>query len=214
MDGTVGRRPGHRCRRTVGARRRGPLPHVVVVALAPVAVLAGCAAPPQVPNPFPPRPADLGVTALRACEAVDARDSALLGITDRTPDPFGQGANNCVLTGPDGQVWTVRIQPGIPARHRVPGDPGYLDGDLRLAGQRVTSVEGYGAVEGVGEGMAPGATCAVVVDTDPDVSLVVTYESYADPAGPPAAGSRDVACARASRVASMVVASARDRDRA
>lgn len=184
---------------------------VLLTALA--LVLSGCGASPGTPSPFPPRPADLGVTALRACDAVGTRESGPLGIVDRTADPFGQGANNCVLTGPDGQVWTVRIQPGIVARQRVPGDPGFIDRDLELVGQRLTTVEGYGAVEGVGVGAAPGANCAVVVDTDPNASLLVTYESYAHPAGP-AGGSREAACARASRVASMVIASARERDRA
>ncbi|WP_130292086.1 DUF3558 family protein [Pseudonocardia sediminis] len=214
MDGSAGPRSGHRRSRprTAPGRFRRTLARAAAPALVTVLALAGCGSAPEVPSPFPPRPADLRVTGLRACDSVDADDSALLGIVDTTPDPFGQGANNCVLSGPDGQVWTVRIQPGIPARNRVPGDPAYVEGDLKLVGHRVTSVDGYGAVEGVAEESPPGASCALVVDTDPDASFVLTYESYARPAGPPG-GSREAGCARASQVASMVVVSAQERDR-
>lgn len=179
--------------------------------LAVAATMSGCGAAASTPNPFPPRPADLEVTRLPACDAVDPRSSAELGILDRTPDPIGQGANNCVFRAVGGQFWLLRIQPGIPARRYVPGDPDYLGVDAGFTGQRLTTVEGYGAVENASVAPPTNYTCTIVVDADPDTSFLVTYEVNSQPARVRAVGSRAEGCARATRVAAMTVTAARAR---
>ncbi|MDN5918849.1 MAG: DUF3558 domain-containing protein [Pseudonocardia sp.] len=174
------------------------------------ALVSGCSAP-ATPSPFPPRPLDLGMTGLPACDGVDARSAAELGILDRTPDPIGQGANSCVFRAVGGQFWLLRIQPGIPARRYVPGDPDYLGGQAGFTGQRMTTVEGYGAIESAAEAPSTNYTCTIVVDTDPDASLIVTYEVNSPPARARAVGSRAEGCDRAARVAAMTVTAARAR---
>lgn len=175
------------------------------------ALVSGCGAPAAVVNPFPPRPEDLRVSRLPACDAVDARSSAELGILDRTPDPIGQGANNCVLHGVGGQFWLLRMQPGIPARHYVPGDPDYLGERAKFTDQRITTVEGYGAIENAAEAPPTNYTCTIIVDADPDTSFQVTYEVNSPQARSRTVGSRAEGCDRATRVAEVVIAEARAR---
>ncbi|MBW0102106.1 DUF3558 family protein [Pseudonocardia sp. KRD291] len=176
-----------------------------------VALVSGCGAPAAAASPFPPRPADLEVSRLPACEAVDARSSVELGILERTPDPIGQGANNCVLHGVGGQFWLLRIQPGIPADRYVPGHPDRLGERTGFTGQRITTVEGYGAIENAAQAPPTNYTCTVVVDADPDTSFLVTYEVNSPAARSRAVGSHAEGCDRATRVAAMVIAAARAR---
>lgn len=177
------------------------------------AVLGGCGAPgPAQPDPFPPRPENLAVTGLRACDALGVPPPVALGILDRTPDVLNQGANNCVFKAAGGQFWVIRIQPGIQARRYVPGDRDFLGDDVGLVGQRVTTVDGFGAVENVNALPATNYTCSVVVDADPDASFTVGYEVNSQQARSRTVGSREQGCAQASRVASLVIATARARD--
>lgn len=185
-----------------------------VAVLAVFAVSGGCSradAGGDPAGPFPPRPADLRVSGVPACEAVDGPGAAELGIVDRLPDPRGQGANTCVLSAPDGQTWQVRVQPGIPARQYVPGQEDFLGDSVKFVEQRLRTVDGYGAVENLNEIPASNYTCSVVVDADPDTSFMVGYEFNSQQARTRTVGSREEGCDRAARVASMMIATARAR---
>lgn len=177
-------------------------------------LLVGCSRiePAAAPvDPFPPRPESLKISTLPACDAVDPRQAAEVDINDRTSDVLKRGENTCSLGAGGRQIWTVRIYPGVPARSYVPGDPNFVGDDLGLVEPRVTTVDGYGAVEVVNGMTASNYNCSVVVDAEPDASFLVSYEVTSQLARTRTVGSRAEGCARASRVASMVIATARSR---
>lgn len=193
----------------IGARLAGVASMLVLLVL-----MLGCGRSESAPapvDPFPPRPEGLRISTLRACDAVGPRQAAEVDIYNRTPDVLQRGENTCSLGAGGRQIWTVRIYPGVSARSYVPGDPNFVGDDLGLVGPRVTTVDGYGAVEVVNGMTASNYNCSVVVDADPDASFLVSYEVSSQLARTRTVGSRAEGCARASRVASMVIATARSR---
>lgn len=185
---------------------------VVAAALIPALLGVGCArtgSAPTAVGSFPSRPADLRIATIPACNTLDQGQSAELDIYNRTADVLNRGENTCSLGAGGGQTWTVRIYPGVSARSYVPGDPTFIGDDIGLVEPRVTTVDGYGAVEAVNGTTASNYNCAIVVDADPDASFVVSYEVDSNLVRSRTVGSRAEGCARASRVASMVIATAR-----
>lgn len=184
----------------------------VCVAVGLVILLCSCSAGQAVPGaPFPPRPRDIRVADLPACDALNAGQTAALGVRDSSPDVLTRGENSCAFTGDKGEGWTIRMDPGISARIYVPGEPGYGGEEAGIRDSRVVTVAGYGAVE-LEYGPAEYTyNCSLVVDAAPDTSFLVTYSDSSPDSRLPSADSRPQRCAQAARAAEMVIATARAR---
>lgn len=180
--------------------------------LAAAALSSGCSGSSSVPDePFPPRPADLRMTGLLACDTLSDRQADELTIRDREPDILARGENSCSFGVSGARGWDVQMYPGISARSYVPDTPGYRGDEVGIRDPRVVTIAGYGAVELEYGPAEYTSNCSVVVDAAPDASFIVTYSDSSPEARSSTADSRPQRCAQASRAAEMVIATARAR---
>lgn len=161
---------------------------------------------------FPPRPSDLALGEVDPCRALDDRQTAELDVAAPQPNTSRPGAPGCDFLASDLRFWGVRVTPGVPASAYVPGDPGYQGDQLGYVGPRVITVAGFGAVEFVNGVTASSSDCVLAIDAGPDVTLLIDYLDTSSRATVDrSVGSRAEGCAQASRVASMVIETARTR---
>lgn len=160
---------------------------------------------------FPPRPADLSVPADRPCGALAPAQLAQLELVDARPTERS-GLPECIFRTSDYRVWSVLVTPGVSAQTYLPEDPNYQGDQLGYVAPRATAVSGFGAVEFVNSITASNSDCVLAIDASPDVTLLVSYlDTSSRATGDRSVGSRAEGCAQASRVASMVIETARAR---
>lgn len=177
------------------------------------AVTAGCsgAATGDAPaEPFPPRPADIRVDQVPACDVLSDEQRAQLG-AGRGSGENGVTSDTCLWTSEDNRFWSVRIQPQNPIAQFDPRDPLYIGNEYGHRDPQITSVAGYGAVRfGYGLGIDP--FCNLALDVAPNASVVVDFGNNIsrDPRFP-APLSFEKRCSEATRLASMVLSNLRSR---
>lgn len=192
--------------------RRIQAPIRVGVLLALVGLAAACSSKADLsPSPFPSRPADLRIAQSPPCEALSTGQLAQIDVSEPLP-ANASGLPECRFVTTDRRAWVLRVSAGVPATVYVPSDPNYQGDKLNYVDPRVTSVSGFGAVEFVNGITASNSDCALAVDAGPDVTLLVNYLDTSGRATlDRSVGSRAEGCAQASRVASMVIETARSR---
>ncbi|MBW0101388.1 DUF3558 family protein [Pseudonocardia sp. KRD291] len=161
---------------------------------------------------FPPRPSDLAIANVDPCESLDDKQIAELDVTAPRPNASTPGAPACDFLAADLRFWGIRVTSGVPANAYLPGDPGYQGDQLGYVGPRMTTVDGFGAVEFVNGVTASSSDCVLAVDAAPNVTLLIDYLDTSSRATlDRSVGSRAEGCAQASRVAAMVIETARAR---
>lgn len=106
----------------------------------------------------------------------------------------------------------MRVNAGVPAATYVPEDPNYQGDQLNYVEPRVTTVAGFGAVEFVNGITASSSDCVLAIDAGPEATLLVNYlDTSSRGTLDRSVGSRAEGCAEASRVAAMVIDTARAR---
>lgn len=160
-------------------------------------------------GPFPPRPGDLRVSGLAACDVVDQTQRRGLGVFSANLDPAR--ANTCIFLADKGDNYYAQVYPQTSAASLVPGAPNYQGAALRFVDPRVVTVDGYGAVQATQTFNYSDYNCLLGIDVGPDASIIVGYEKTSAQARSRTVGSREEGCARASRFASMVLATVRAR---
>lgn len=125
-------------------------------------------------------------------------------------DPEGAGTGDCIyFSGDDNYI--VQVNPRTSATSFVPGSPNYQGDQVGFTDPRVVVVDGYGAVEAGQSFNYSNYRCNLAIDVGSNASITVEYENTSEVARSRTVGSRAEGCARASRFASMVLATVKAR---
>lgn len=179
--------------------------------VAAILCVAACGGTGQAAGPFPPRPADLRIAQSPPCQALSTGQLAQLDVAAPLPRN-SSGLPECRFITSDRRAWVLRVNAGVPATTYVPGDPNFQGNQLGYVEPRLTTVAGFGAVEFVNSITASNSDCVLAVDGGPDVTLLVNYlDTSSRGTLDRSVGSRAEGCAQASRMASMVIETARAR---
>lgn len=170
-------------------------------------VAAGCSAPgdPLPVRALPARPADLAIMDVRGCDVLSSPQKTVLGVTSgKQETPEGASTGDCIYLAGD-EAYIAQVFPRTAADVDLPGSPNFQDGSGSV-GPRVVTVDGYGAIEAGQAFNYSNYRCNLTVDVGPNASIVLGYENTSPEARSRTVGSREEGCARASRFASMVLA--------
>lgn len=181
----------------------------LVVAMVGLAACSSDTEPPA--SAFPPRPTDLRIAQLPPCEALTASQLAQIDVAEPRPRNRS-GPPECRFITSDRRAWLLRINAAVPATVYVPGRPEYAGGQAGWVDPRMTTVAGFGAVEFVNGITASSSDCSLAIDAGPNLTLLVDYlDTSSRGTQDRSVGSRAEGCAQASRVAAMVIETARAR---
>lgn len=188
--------------------RRTP-PVLVLVLL--LAAATACSGGDGGPGPFPARPGELPVGRLAACDALSAEQRSDLGVGPGERDTPDGTSDSCTWRSDISQFWSVRLQPQNPIAQVNPQDPLYIGRSEGYQDPRITTIDGYGAVEFRYSltGVDPG--CNLAIDAAENATIVVSYTDNVarDPRRP--TSSIEQRCATVARAASMVITTMRSR---
>lgn len=180
-------------------------PHAIGLVLL-LAMVTACSGSDVRSGPFPARPGDLPVGRIAACDALNAEQRAELGVGQGEPDAPEATSDSCTWRSDISQFWSVRLQPQNPIAQYDPADPLFGEGTDGYQEPRITTIDGYGAVEFRYSLTGDDPSCNLAIDAAPNATVVVDYTDNVarDPRRPTT--TIEQRCAIVARAASMVIA--------
>lgn len=162
-------------------------------------------------SPFPVRPGDLPVGRLVSCDALSTEQRSELGVGQGERDVSDGVSDSCTWRSDISQFWSVRLQEQSSIAQFDPQDPLYSGAAEGFQNPRITTVDGYGAVEFRYSLTADDPGCNLAIDAAANATVVVTYTDNVarDPRRPTT--SIEQRCATVARAASMVITTMRSR---
>lgn len=183
----------------------------VIVLVVLLVLVAACSGPYVRSSPFPARPGDLPVGGLAACDALSAEQRSELGVGPGERDAPEATSDSCTWQSDVSQFWGVRLQPQNPIAQADPRDPLYIGASEGYQDPRITTIDGYGAVEFRYSLTGVSPSCNLAIDAAANATVVVTYTDGArgDPSRPTT--TIEQRCATVAKAASMVITTMRAR---
>ncbi|MBW0103758.1 DUF3558 family protein [Pseudonocardia sp. KRD291] len=174
-------------------------------------LVTACSGPDVRSSPFPSRPGDLPVGRLSACDALSAEQRSELGVGPGQRDAPEATSDSCTWRSDISQFWGVRLQPQNPIAQFDPQDPLFVGASEGYQDPRITTVDGYGAVEFRYSLTGVDPSCNLAIDAGATATVVVDYTDNVarDPRRPTT--SIEQRCAIVARAASMVITTMRAR---